>query len=88
MKPEKQEVKLNEREQKKAFLLNNMRKLLYMDESNLENEQKKEIVYAKSIINNELEKLKHGLKINEQVFIEVKDITNKYSKYIKKEYYY
>ena len=73
---------------KKAFLLNNMRKLLYMDESNLENEQKKEIVYAKSIINNELKKLKHGLKINEQVFIEVKDITNKYSKYIKKEYYY
>ena len=86
MKIEKQGFRLNTKEQEEAFLLNNMRKLLYMDESNLNNEQKKEIVNTKSIINEELEKLKRGLKINEEDFIEVKNVINKYSKYIKKEY--
>lgn len=88
MKTEKQGFELDTKEQKEAFLLNSMRKLLYMDESNLKNEQKKEILDIKSAINEELEKLKCGLKINEQVFIEAKNVINKYSKYIKKEYYY
>lgn len=74
--------------QQEGFLLNNMKKLMYINENGFTEEQKQEILYAKTIISDELEKLKHNLEINEQVFTKVQKIINKYSKYIREEYYY
>lgn len=71
-----------------GFFINSLKKLECIDESNFTKDQKEEILYAKTIVCNELEKIKHDNKPNEKSIIEIQNIINKYTKYIMKEYYY
>lgn len=76
------------KQQKYNTLLNNMRKLLYINEKNLSEEQRQEIQNLKFTINNYLEIMKSNQDIDEQDCIQIQNDVEKYSKFINKEYYY
>ena len=76
------------KEEQEAFLLNNLKKLVYIDNKLLNDIQKDEVKIAKSKINNLLDGLRNGkTELNENDYIEIKNIIKKYSRYIMKECY-
>lgn len=74
-------------EEQKAFLLNNLSKLNYINEEELKNQdQIDEVKSAKTDIVNYLDKLKNGANANLDLkkINKIKAIVNKYSNYITK----
>lgn len=72
-------MNLEKESQQEVFLLNSMKKLEYINEKDFTEEQKGDISHAKTIIVNNLESLKHNQNINENDFVEIQNIINKYS---------
>lgn len=74
-------------EEQKAFLLNNLSKLNYINEEELKNQdQIDEVKSAKTDIVNYLDKLKNGANANLDLkkINKIKAVVNKYSNYITK----
>ena len=74
-------------EEQKAFLLNNLSKLNYINEEELKNQdQIDEVKSAKTDIVNYLDKLKNGANANLDLkkINKIKAVVNKYSNYIAK----
>lgn len=74
-------------EEQKAFLLNNLSKLNYINEEELKNQdQIDEVKSAKTDIVNYLDKLKNGANSNLDLkkINKIKAVVNKYSNYITK----
>lgn len=75
------------KDQQKNYLLNSMKKLEFINEEQLNKNQKNEILTAKNEIVNQLEKLKTNNELNKESIIAILEIIQKYSKYIRNEYY-
>ena len=77
---------LEEKSQQESFLLNSMRKLVYVNDKGFTPEQRGEISYIKLLISDNLNALRHNQDINRNDFIEIQNTVNRYSKYIIKNY--
>lgn len=75
------------KDQQKNYLINSMKKLEFINEEQLNKNQQNEILTAKNEIVNQLEKLKTNNELDKESIIAILEIIQKYSKYIRNEYY-